>query len=111
MKKMTGDTADPVFFVKGHIRRHGKRRDNRDGVAELAAVRWRLAGIGRMAPQADIPAIGMKTQGNPFCQGQGHMTIQAPDLRVIMGSGGGQGCPTEKPGSDQQKKKKSGHHS
>ena len=111
MKKMTGDTADPVFSVKGHIRRNSKRRGNRDGVAEPAAVRLRLAGIVPMAHQADIPAIGMKTQGNPFCQGQGHMAIQTPDLRVIMGPGGRQGCPAETPGNDQKNKKKSAHHS
>lgn len=43
-----------------------------------------------MAPQADILDIDMKTQ-LPSSERQGHMTIQAPDLRIIMGTGGKQG--------------------
>jgi len=43
-----------------------------------------------MALQADILDIGMKTPGNP-CQGQGHMAVKAPDLRIIMGRRGRQG--------------------
>jgi len=38
MEKMTGDAADPVFFIKGHISRNSKWRNNRHGMAEVAAV-------------------------------------------------------------------------
>lgn len=43
-----------------------------------------------MAPQADILDIDMKTQP-PSSERQDHMAIQAPDLRIIMGTGGKQG--------------------
>jgi hypothetical protein len=90
MKKMTGGTADPVFFVKRHIRRNGKWRNNGYGMTELTVSLLRFTGISPMAPQADILDIDMKTQP-PSSERQDHMAIQAPDLRIIMGTGGKQG--------------------
>ena len=101
MKKMTGDTTDPVFFIKRHIRRYRKRRNNRYRMPEYAAVLPRFTGIGLMTPQADILNVGIKLQVNSF-QGQGHMTIQAPDLRVIMGRCSRRGRAAAEPCHDQE---------